>query len=196
MHALPPTSITHSISFPTSNPYIYHNWSPLTIPFHSLLPYPFTTTHPYTILHHNPLSTSKERRKRTSYYKMPSLLEDPTTHIPAPTPTPSLQPISRTLRDGTKITLYPITTGPDALPSSLIHYLHKEFSSEILKGCTYPMEAPLEYDLYRTYWFGTFAVVAVIDDGGDGLREGRDWERDCLGTFYVKPNYPGISLSL
>ncbi|GLA16372.1 hypothetical protein M752DRAFT_321035 [Aspergillus phoenicis ATCC 13157] len=122
---------------------------------------------------------------------MPSLLEDPTTQIPAPTPAPSLQPISRTLRDGTKITLYPITTGPDALPSSLIHYLHKEFSSEILKGCTYPMETPLEYDLYRTYWFGTFAVVAVIDDGGDGLREGRDWERNCLGTFYVKPNYPG-----
>lgn len=59
------------------------------------------------------------------------------------------------------------------------------------------MESPLEYDLYRTYWFGTFAVVAVVDDGeGDGLREGRDWERVCLGTFYVKPNYPGISLSL
>lgn len=58
------------------------------------------------------------------------------------------------------------------------------------------METPLEYDLYRTYWFGTFAVVAVIDDGGDGLREGRDWESDCLGTFYVKPNYPGIYFSL
>lgn len=39
-------------------------------------------------------------------------------------------------------------------------------------------------------------MVAVIDDGGDGLREGRDWESDCLGTFYVKPNYPGIYFSL
>ncbi|PYH37394.1 GNAT family N-acetyltransferase [Aspergillus neoniger CBS 115656] len=125
---------------------------------------------------------------------MPSLLEDPTTHIPPPTPNPSLSPISRTLRDNTRITLYPITTGPDSLPSSLLHYLHREFSEEILKGCTYPMESPLEYDLYRTYWFGTFAVVAVVDDGegdGNGLREGRDWERVCLGTFYVKPNYPG-----
>lgn len=60
------------------------------------------------------------------------------------------------------------------------------------------MESPLEYDLYRTYWFGTFAVVAVVDDdeSGNGLREGRDWERVCLGTFYVKPNYPGMYISL
>ncbi|GAQ42333.1 GNAT family acetyltransferase [Aspergillus niger] len=119
---------------------------------------------------------------------MPSLLEDPTTHIPPPTPNPSsLPPISRTLRDNTRITLYPITTGPDSLPSSLLHYLHKEFSEEILKGCTYPMESPLEYDLYRTYWFGTFAVVAVVDDGeGDGLREGR-CSHVCNAGFFTTP---------
>ncbi|GKZ33584.1 hypothetical protein AbraIFM66950_003491 [Aspergillus brasiliensis] len=127
---------------------------------------------------------------------MPSLLEDPTTHIPAPTPNPHLAPIQRTLRDGTKITLYPITNGPDVLPHDLTRYLHSEFSTEIEKGCTYPMETPLEYELYRTYWFGTFAVVAVISDEDEdnvdnGLREGRNWEKVCLGTFYVKPNYPG-----
>ena len=58
------------------------------------------------------------------------------------------------------------------------------------------MESPMEYDLYRNYWFGTFAVIAVVDEedqsqSQDGLREGRNWEECCLGTFYVKPNYPG-----
>ena len=47
---------------------------------------------------------------------------------------------------------------------------------------------------FAEYWFGTFAVVAVLGDGDDdgGLREGRDWEKECLGTFSVKPNYPGL----
>ncbi|PYI12762.1 hypothetical protein BO78DRAFT_457157 [Aspergillus sclerotiicarbonarius CBS 121057] len=143
---------------------------------------------------------------------MPALLEDPTTHIPPPPlppntpPLSSLTPIPKLLRDGTKITLYPITTGPSTLPHSLTTYLHEQFSLEIEKGCTYPMESPMEYDLYRNYWFGTFAVIAVVDEvqvgggkdnkeegggGNDGLREGRNWEEACLGTFYVKPNYPG-----
>ncbi|RAK97422.1 GNAT family N-acetyltransferase, partial [Aspergillus ibericus CBS 121593] len=110
-------------------------------------------------------------------------------------PSSLLPPIPSTLRDGTKITLYPITTGPSTLPHSLTTYLHEQFSLEIEKGCTYPMESPMEYELYRNYWFGTFAVVAVVDEeehpGEDGLREGRNWEECCLGTFYVKPNYPG-----
>ena len=46
---------------------------------------------------------------------------------------------------------------------------------------------------FAEYWFGTFAVVAVLGEEKEngGLREGRDWERECLGTFYIKPNYPG-----
>lgn len=64
---------------------------------------------------------------------------------------------------------------------------------------------------FAEYWFGTFAVVAVLDDevekkdeeeerekgdGRDGLAESRDWEKVCLGTFYIKPNYPGTFSSL
>ena len=52
-------------------------------------------------------------------------------------------------------------------------------------------------DKFAEYWFGTFAVVAVLGDGEDGgLREGRNWREECLGTFYVKPNYPGLSSPL
>ncbi|PYH90026.1 GNAT family acetyltransferase [Aspergillus ellipticus CBS 707.79] len=124
---------------------------------------------------------------------MPALLEDPTTTLPAPPAPKSLTPIKTTLKDSTPITLYPITTGPSSLPASLIHYLHAQFSQEIADGCTYPMEEAMGFDLYQNYWFGTFAVVAVVDDEAypAGLEEGRDWEKVCLGTFYVKPNYPG-----
>lgn len=57
----------------------------------------------------------------------------------------------------------------------------------------------MNVEKFAEYWFGTFAVVAVLGDGQDGgdaggLREGRDWEKECLGTFYVKPNYPGLFL--
>lgn len=142
---------------------------------------------------------------------MPSLLEDPTTYIPPP---PSAQhaskallPSTRTLKDNCAVTLYPIAHGPASVPPGLLTVLHREFSEEIARGTTYPMEEALERDAFAGYWFGTFAVVAVLERLGDpgtrsemvdgrwkGLWEGaeeRDWAGDCLGTFYVKPNYPG-----
>ncbi|KAJ6160975.1 hypothetical protein N7470_004371 [Penicillium chermesinum] len=130
---------------------------------------------------------------------MPALLEDPSTRIPAPTAhataAPSLSARHATLpkADNAAVTLYPITKGPSSIPQDLIRFLHAEFSAEITRGSTYPMEEPMALQAYADYWFGTFAVVAVLDDPSDsnGLKEGRDWEKVCLGTFYIKPNYPG-----
>ncbi|PYH46533.1 GNAT family N-acetyltransferase [Aspergillus saccharolyticus JOP 1030-1] len=131
---------------------------------------------------------------------MPALLEDPLTTLPAPATAKSaatlLLPRHATLKDKTRVTLYPIAHGPASVPTTLVEYLHREFSHEILRGSTYPMETPMDLTTYRDYWFGTFAVVALVDDeeitpGEGGLVEGRDWEKVCLGTFYIKPNYPG-----
>ncbi|KAE8153422.1 hypothetical protein BDV25DRAFT_168884 [Aspergillus avenaceus] len=125
---------------------------------------------------------------------MPSILEDPSTKIPPPTKLPPmLSPRKTHLKDQTPVTLYPITNGASALPHELVSLLHREFTAEIEAGCTYPMEEPMDLARFAEYWFGTFAVVAVVDDEGEGngLRQGRDWERVCLGTFYIKPNYPG-----
>lgn len=62
------------------------------------------------------------------------------------------------------------------------------------------MESAMGLEQFAEYWFGTFAVVAVLDEEGagegedvDGLKEGREWEKVCLGSFYIKPNYPGKS---
>ncbi|KAF9885457.1 hypothetical protein FE257_012893 [Aspergillus nanangensis] len=126
---------------------------------------------------------------------MPALLEDPTTTIPPPpqatTVAPTLLPRKAILKDSSPATLYPVTQGPNSIPQDLIALLHREFSAEIARGCTYPMETPLDCQAFADYWFGTFAVVAMLGDEADGLREGRDWEKECLGTFYIKPNYPG-----
>jgi hypothetical protein len=90
------------------------------------------------------------------------------------------------------MTLYPITGGPSSVPKDLIKFLHAEFSAEIERGSTYPMEQPMELEAFAQYWFGTFCVLAVLDEEGvEGLEEGREWEKVCLGTFYIKPNYPG-----
>lgn len=55
----------------------------------------------------------------------------------------------------------------------------------------------MEEEEFAKYWFGYCGVVVLLDatdeehKGKDALRDGRDWEKDCLGTFYIKPNYPG-----
>lgn len=60
-------------------------------------------------------------------------------------------------------------------------------------------------DAFSKYWFGSFGAVMVLgkpEEHGDvtGTAEGEkkekekgreEWEKLVLGTFYVKPNYPG-----
>ncbi|KAL3436236.1 hypothetical protein BDV09DRAFT_184400 [Aspergillus tetrazonus] len=133
---------------------------------------------------------------------MPSILEDPNTKIqPSDSLLSSLKspalntPLKTTTKTGANVTLYPITNGPSSLPQSLLRFLHAEFSAEIERGCTYPMDQPMKFEAFGEYWFGMFGVVAVLDPEGDGegglnVDSERDWEKECLGTFYVKPNYP------
>ncbi|QKX58874.1 uncharacterized protein TRUGW13939_06002 [Talaromyces rugulosus] len=131
---------------------------------------------------------------------MPGSILENTVDPPLPAPkahlanAPLLQPRRDTLKDGRRrVSLYPITGGANSLPPGLVRYLHAEFSAEIERGCTYPMEQAMTLERFRDYWFGTFAVVALIEEedaGKIGLHE-RDWEKVCLGTFYIKPNYPG-----
>uniref|UniRef100_A0A093W3E9 L-azetidine-2-carboxylic acid acetyltransferase n=1 Tax=Talaromyces marneffei PM1 TaxID=1077442 RepID=A0A093W3E9_TALMA len=114
---------------------------------------------------------------------------------------PLLQPITTNTKAGVPVTLYPITMGPSSIPEGIVAYLHEEFTAEILKGCTYPMEEPMALDRFRDYWFGTFAVVVLKGTREEtdpllllnGEGEEVDWKEVCLGTFYIKPNYPGMS---
>lgn len=122
----------------------------------------------------------------------PSALEDPTQppHYRPDMVIPELEPYTVLLKDGqTTATIYPISS-TDQLPVGLLAFLCDEFNAEIERGDTYPLFDTLHIDTFQNYWFGSFAGVMLIGDA-PVLEERRQWEKECLGTFYVKPNYPG-----
>jgi hypothetical protein len=61
------------------------------------------------------------------------------------------------------------------------------------------MVEPLSLDAFGPYWFGVFGAVMVLGDvsGVEELQHmghnGVDWSKQCLGSFYIKSNYPGRS---
>ncbi|CUM67503.1 uncharacterized protein PRCAT00005202001 [Priceomyces carsonii] len=94
------------------------------------------------------------------------------------------------LKDGeTTATIYPILTSNE-LPPGLLAFLCDEFNMEIERGDTYPFFDTLHIEQFQNYWFGAFAAVMVLGDSTT-LEGSRQWEKECLGTFFIKPNYPG-----
>jgi hypothetical protein len=144
--------------------------------------------------------------------KMPALLDDPTSPViyrasgEGPYPTAdnpqipsSIFPRPVTLRDRVTVaTLIPFFS-PNEVPKGLLAYLCENLNKEIEGGDTYPMINPLPLDTFGPYWFGNFGAVMVLGDIGgieavnEMERAGVDWAKVCLGSFYVKPNYPGRS---
>ncbi|KIW89462.1 uncharacterized protein Z519_09618 [Cladophialophora bantiana CBS 173.52] len=143
---------------------------------------------------------------------MPALLEDPESPVvyrasgQSPYPTSdnphipsSIFPRPVTLRDRVTVaTLIPFFS-PDAVPKRLLAYLSEQLNKEIEGGDTYPMINPLPLETFGPYWFGNFGAVMVLGDIGgieavsDMDHDGVDWNKKCLGSFYIKPNYPGRS---
>ena len=142
---------------------------------------------------------------------MPAMLDDPTAPVVMRTsgevpylapggPLPvGIAPIQVTLRDRvTTATIIPFSA-PNQVPLSLLAYLCDQLGREIEKGDTYPMVDPLPLDSFGPYWFGIFGAIMLLGEIQDGrelhdmARRGCDWERECLGSFYIKPNYPGRS---
>ncbi|KAH7555258.1 hypothetical protein BM1_06881 [Bipolaris maydis] len=129
---------------------------------------------------------------------MPAMLDDPTSPpIKRTTPISSFTPTPVTLRDGTtRATILPFTS-PSQVPPSLTSFLCTQLALEIAAGDTYPMLDPLPLETFGPYWFSTFAAVMVLGEGLSVESLGEmgevEWEDRCLGSFYVKPNYPGRS---
>ncbi|KAH7401315.1 hypothetical protein BKA66DRAFT_405153 [Pyrenochaeta sp. MPI-SDFR-AT-0127] len=142
---------------------------------------------------------------------MPAMLDDPTApvifrtsgDIPYPPPGGPLPvgiaPCQVTLRDRvTTATIIPFSA-PNQVPLTLLAYLCDQLGREIEKGDTYPMVEPLVLENFGPYWFGVFGAIMLLGEIQDGrelhemARRGCDWERECLGSFYIKPNYPGRS---
>lgn len=123
---------------------------------------------------------------------MPATLDDPTQppHYRPEIMVPMLEPLTVLLKDGeTTATIYPISTS-EQLPIGLLAFLCDEFNMEIERGDTYPLFDTLHIDTFQNYWFGSFAGVMLLGDSPT-IQQSRQWEKECLGTFYIKPNYPG-----
>ncbi|KAK9236145.1 acyl-CoA N-acyltransferase [Lipomyces kononenkoae] len=76
---------------------------------------------------------------------------------------------------------------------NVVRVLMDLLNHEIELGQTYPQEHPLTFDEFKNYWFLAFTAVMVLDSsGGTEMFTFEDAGDRVLGTFYVKPNYPGI----
>ena len=105
-------------------------------------------------------------------------------------PMSSIERYSVLLKDGeTTATIYPIQS-PNDLPPGLLTFLCDEFNIEIERGDTFAFFNALRVDAFLNYWFGAFAGVMVLSDAPT-LSGPKLWEKECLGTFFIKPNYPG-----
>lgn len=142
---------------------------------------------------------------------MPAMLEDPTAAViyrtsgdmPYPAPggplPPGIAPRQVTLRDRVTVATVIPFSAPNQVPHTLLAYLCDQLGREIEKGDTYPMVDPLPLENFGPYWFGVFGAIMLLGEIQDGreihemARRGCDWERECLGSFYIKPNYPGRS---
>ncbi|KAF2086239.1 zf-H2C2-domain-containing protein, partial [Saccharata proteae CBS 121410] len=142
---------------------------------------------------------------------MPAVLDDPSAppiyrmsgEAPYPTPRAPLPadigPVKVILRDRTTMASVIPFSSCDQVPLSLLAYLCGQMNREIEKGDTYPFMNTMSLETFGPYWFANFGAVMLLGDvqSQDQVRqmaeEGRDWEKMCLGSFYIKPNYPGRS---
>ena len=143
---------------------------------------------------------------------MPAMLDDPTAPViyrvsgapqypqsNEPQLLSTIVPRQVTLRDRITIaTLIPFSSA-NQVPQSLLSYLSDQMNREILKGDTYPMIDEMSVELFGAYWFQSFGAIMIlgeilsIEHVGQLENAGADWSVVCLGSFYVKPNYPGRS---
>lgn len=139
---------------------------------------------------------------------MPAAVDDPASPTiyrvsgQAPFPDPgvplpeTIVPRRVTLRDRqTVATILPIVSARHQVPGSLVTYLCGQINREIDGGDTYPMMEPFTPAGFAAYWFQSFGAVMLLGDfaSADDVPDSHDWARDCLGSFYIKPNYPGRS---
>lgn len=109
-----------------------------------------------------------------------------------------INPRQLTLRDRVTVaTLVPFHSHAQ-IPKSLIVYLCNQLNREIEKGDTYAMVEPIPVRHFAPYWFSNFGAIMLIGDiksaeDVQSMDGNVDWGKACLGSFNVRPNYPGRS---
>ncbi|CAE7083298.1 unnamed protein product [Rhizoctonia solani] len=91
----------------------------------------------------------------------------------------------------------------ETAPYDLVGLLHREFEQELERGQTYPQEGPMDRAAFEGYFFAADAFVGVVipseetatlqNENIERVRAERSWDECIVGSYYVKPNYPGRS---
>lgn len=105
------------------------------------------------------------------------------------------EPIAFNLeKDARLVTLFPINDHTQ-VPPLLIDYIHAEHTFVVEEGLTYPYHEPFDRVHFVENWFTHFVAV-LLEGEHQSLAPHMSepigfWEEKFLGTFYVRPNFPG-----
>ncbi|PTU20711.1 hypothetical protein P175DRAFT_0493044 [Aspergillus ochraceoroseus IBT 24754] len=112
---------------------------------------------------------------------------------------PEITPRQVTLRDRVTVaTLVPFSSAME-VPRSLLAHLSDQLNKEIEKGDTYAMIDPIPFSHFGPYWFSNFGAIMLLGDiktvhEAQMMERTRvNWGKVCLGSFNIRPNYPGRS---
>ncbi|KAI8610267.1 hypothetical protein BC830DRAFT_1146593 [Chytriomyces sp. MP71] len=96
----------------------------------------------------------------------------------ASTTVPLPLPIQTTLKDGTPVILTQVNVANEE--SATLATLQSMLNHEIAQGDTYPHEFEMDEVAFKAYFLSGSAFMLTDLD-----------RKTIMGTFYVKPNYPG-----
>ncbi|CAF2733101.1 unnamed protein product [Rotaria sp. Silwood2] len=105
----------------------------------------------------------------------------------------SLLPIESTTKSNQLVSVHSLTTILQQLEdeSKLISYLQSLLNKEIEAGNTYPQKFPLNLSEFKTYFLSGDAFIVINSGKTLSIDFSNNLEKTILGTFYIKPNFPG-----
>ena len=106
----------------------------------------------------------------------------------------ALLPIEYTTKNKKLVSVHSLTTlfKQSEEDSNLIVYLRTLLNEEIQAGNSYPQKSPLNPSEFENYFLS--GDVFVVLNGGKTSSSNEfhsNLEDNLLGTFYIKPNFPG-----
>ncbi|KAG7746237.1 hypothetical protein KL912_004497 [Ogataea haglerorum] len=102
-----------------------------------------------------------------------------------------------TLRNGARATIVPFES-VDHVPKSLVSKLHQEYNYEVEQGNTLAQIEPLTEQEFLDYYCPKFLAIMLQGEFESTahaveLAKEADLGEKFLGSYYIKPNYPGRS---
>lgn len=105
----------------------------------------------------------------------------------------SLLPIENTTKSNQLVSVHSLATILHQCQddSKLISYLQSLLNNEIEAGNTYPQKFPLNLSEFKNYFLSGDVFIVVNGGKQFSMDIFDDLENNLLGTFYIKPNFPG-----